>query len=197
MAGVTKMPLVLFLSLDVSGTFIFVSLAVVMGRIFKDEVNDILLVFGDVGKASILVVLAILALYLLARWWRRRLFIRQLSADRITVDELRRLIEQGRKPLILDVRPKGLRAQEGIIPGAVAASAENIDTVVMNYPRHSQIVVYCACPNEASAAIAAKHLQRAGFKKIRPLLGGIDAWVEAGQTLERPHALGFSGTVQP
>ena len=144
-----------------------------------------------------MLVLAVLAFYLAARWLRRRLFIRQLYADRITADELRRLIEEGRKPLILDVRPRGLRAQEGIIPGAVAASVDNIDTVVMNYPRHSQIVVYCACPNEASAAIAAKHLQRAGFKKIRPLLGGIDAWVEAGQPLERPHALGFSRTVQP
>jgi rhodanese-related sulfurtransferase len=159
-----------------------------MGWIFKDEVNEVLLIFGNVGKAGILLVLAVLAFYLVARWLRRRLFIRQLYADRITADELRRLIEEGRKLLILDVRPTELRAQEGIIPGAVAASADNIDTVVMNYPRHSQIVVYCACPNEASAAIAAKHLQRAGFKKIRPLLGGIDAWVEAGQPLERLHA---------
>jgi rhodanese-related sulfurtransferase len=44
-------------------------------------------------------------------------------------------------------------------------------------------VVYCACPNEASAAIAARHLKRAGFKKIRPLLGGVEAWVGAGQHL--------------
>jgi hypothetical protein len=112
MAGVTKMPLLLFLSLDVSGTLIFVSLAVVTGWIFKDEVNDVLLIFGNVGKAGILVVLAILAFYLVARWLRRRLFIRQLYADRITADELRRLIEEGRKPLILDVRPSELRAQE-------------------------------------------------------------------------------------
>jgi hypothetical protein len=39
------------------------------------------------------------------------------------------LIEEGRKLLILDVRRTELRAQEGIIPGAVAASADNIDTV--------------------------------------------------------------------
>ena len=53
--------------------------------------------------------------------------------------------------------------------------------------RDLEMVVYCACPNEVSAAIAAKHLKRAGFKNIRSLLGGIDAWVQAGQPLE--HAL--------
>jgi rhodanese-related sulfurtransferase len=46
--------------------------------------------------------------------------------------------------------------------------------------------VYCACPNEESAATASKHLRQAGFTKIRPLLGGIDAWVEAGHPVERP-----------
>jgi 3-mercaptopyruvate sulfurtransferase SseA len=46
--------------------------------------------------------------------------------------------------------------------------------------------VYCArpCPNEVSEAVAAKHLSQAEFEKIRPLLGGIDAWVKAGQPLE-------------
>ena len=57
--------------------------------------------------------------------------------------------------------------------------------MVMIYSRELEIVVYCACPNEASAAFAAKHLKQAGFKKIRPLLGGIDAWVQAGQPVER------------
>ena len=95
--------------------------------------------------------------------------------NRITVDELRGLIDQGRKLLILDVRPQEAR-EEGMIPGAVPAPP-SIDPVVMIYSRELEIVVYCACPNEASAAFAAKHLKQAGFKKIRPLLGGIDAWV--------------------
>jgi rhodanese-related sulfurtransferase len=104
--------------------------------------------------------------------------------DRITVDELRGLIDEGRKILILDVRPKEARTQHGIIPGAVPAHPEDIDPVVTTYSRELEIVVYCACPNEASAAVAAKHLKQAGFKKIRPLLGGIDAWVQAGQPVE-------------
>jgi rhodanese-related sulfurtransferase len=49
------------------------------------------------------------------------------------------------------------------------------------------VVVYCSCLNEASAATAARHLKRAGFKKIRPLLGGIEAWSQAGRPLEILH----------
>ena len=43
-----------------------------------------------------------------------------------------------------------------------------------------EVIVYCACPNEASAAMVARQLMRAGFKRVRPLAGGFDAWVERG-----------------
>jgi membrane protein DedA with SNARE-associated domain/rhodanese-related sulfurtransferase len=185
MAGVTKMSLPAFLLLDGIGALLFVSVAVVLGRIFQNAITDILFMLLNIGKVGVLFVLAALGLYLLARWWRRQAFIRQLRLDRITVDELRGLIDEGRKLLILDVRPKEIRAQDGIIPGAVPAHPEDIDPLVTTYSRELEIVVYCACPNEESAATAAKHLKRAGFKKIRPLLGGIDAWVQAGQPVER------------
>ena len=43
-----------------------------------------------------------------------------------------------------------------------------------------EVIVYCACPNEASAAMVARQLMRAGFKRVRPLAGGFEAWVERG-----------------
>jgi membrane protein DedA with SNARE-associated domain/rhodanese-related sulfurtransferase len=184
MAGVTKMSLPAFFLLNGIGALLFVSVPVLLGWIFQNAVTDILFTLADIGKFGVLAVLAALGLYLLARWWRRQAFIRQLHMDRITVDELRGLIDEGRKILILDVRPKEARTQHGIIPGAVPAHPEDIDPVVTTYSRELEIVVYCACPNEASAAVAAKHLKQAGFKKIRPLLGGIDAWVQAGQPVE-------------
>ena len=47
-----------------------------------------------------------------------------------------------------------------------------------------EVIVYCACPNEASAAMVAKKLMRASFKRVRPLAGGIEAWVERGYETE-------------
>ena len=46
------------------------------------------------------------------------------------------------------------------------------------------IVVYCACPNEASAARIAKMLKARGFTRVRPLAGGIEDWVKAGHRIE-------------
>jgi membrane protein DedA with SNARE-associated domain/rhodanese-related sulfurtransferase len=185
MAGVTKMALPTFVLLNGIGALLFVSVAVVTGLIFQDAISDILLMLAEIGKYGALFVVAALGLYLLARWWRRRAFIRALCVDRITVDELRALIGEGHKPLILDVRPEEIRERDGIIPGALPAHSEDIDPLVATLSHDLEIVVYCACPNEVSAAIAARHLKQAGFKNIHPLLGGIDAWVSAGQPLER------------
>jgi len=109
----------------------------------------------------------------------------QITAS-ANVAELRKLIDDGQEIVILDVRPKEIRTLEGTIPGAVSAHPGDINPALKTYPRDVEIVVYCACPNEESAATAAKHLRQAGFKKIRPLLGGIDAWVRAGHPIERP-----------
>lgn len=185
MAGVAKMSLGAFLLLDAMGALLFVTAAILLGRLFQDSITDFLDAIARAGRWGLLTVLALLCLYLLARWWRRRVFIRQLRMDRITVAELRRLIDEGRKPLILDVRPKENRVRDGIIPGAVGADLKELDAMAIASGQDREIVVYCACPNEASAAIAAKRLKQAGFKRIRPLLGGIDAWVRAGQPLER------------
>lgn len=62
-------------------------------------------------------------------------------------------------------------------------------------PRDREIIAYCSCPNEASAAQVAKLLMDNGFRRVRPLHGGLDAWIAAGYpadivsvTAERPPA---------
>ena len=185
MAGITKMPLPLFLMLDGIGALMFFGIWMTLGWMFQSEITAALsklIAFGLFGLAA---ALAVLAVYLAVRWLQRQLFIRSLRMSRITVEELRRLMDEQKDTLILDVRPPDVRAAEGIIPGAVAAHPTEIKVVTGTYSCDQETIVYCACPNEVSAAVAAKHLRRAGFKRIRPLLGGIDAWVEAGHPIER------------
>jgi membrane protein DedA with SNARE-associated domain/rhodanese-related sulfurtransferase len=189
MAGVSRMPPSLFLPLDAVGAFLFVSVALLLGWAFQDSIADLLKTIADAGKVGVLAVLLLLSFYLLVRWWRRRLFIRRLRMDRITVAELRRAIEEGRNPLILDARPKEIRLRDGMIPVAMPASPEDFDSIMTASRLGRKVVVYCACPNEASAAIVAKHLKQAGLKTIHPLLGGIDAWIAAGLPLDRSPSL--------
>jgi rhodanese-related sulfurtransferase len=62
----------------------------------------------------------------------------------------------------------------------VAIALENVDSHVKDLPRDRDIILYCTCPSEASAARVAKVLMNRGFKRVRPLQGGLEAWVAAG-----------------
>jgi rhodanese-related sulfurtransferase len=187
MAGVSRMPLVVFVLLDAVGALMFVSVALLLGWAFQDSIADLLKAIADAGKIGMLGLLLLLCLYLLVRWCRRRLFMRQLRMDRITVAELRRAIEDGRNPLILDARPKEIRLRDGMIPGAMPAAPDDTDSIMTAARPARTVVVYCDCPNEASAATVARRLQQAGLNTIHPLLGGIDAWIAAGLPLDRSH----------
>jgi membrane protein DedA with SNARE-associated domain/rhodanese-related sulfurtransferase len=167
MAGISRMPLALFVLLDAVGALLFVSVALLLGWAFQDSIADLLKAIPDAGKVGMLGLLVLLCLYLLMRWWRRRLFMRQLRMDRITVAELRRAIEDGRNPLILDARPKEIRLRDGMIAGAMPAAPEDLDSILAASRSAPTVVVYCACPNDASAAMVAKRLQQAGLKGNR------------------------------
>lgn len=185
MAGVVRMAVLTFFLLNGLGGLLFVILFVALGVVFQQAIASVLDTLKELGTFGIFAIVAALALYSIFKWWRRILFIRQLRMDRITVPELVELIDAGKELVILDVRPRDARAQDGIIHGAISAHPEDIDPIIKSYALDTEIIVYCACPNEASAATAAKHLKRAGFKRIRPLLGGIEAWVQAGHPVER------------
>jgi 3-mercaptopyruvate sulfurtransferase SseA len=55
-----------------------------------------------------------------------------------------------------------------------------------------EVVVYCVCPNEATAKQIVKQLRAKGFKNVRPLKGGLDAWEKKGYPVEEI-PLGASG----
>jgi rhodanese-related sulfurtransferase len=77
------------------------------------------------------------------------------------------------------------------IPGAVAVALDSIEAGRAELPRNRPIILYCACPNEASAAKAARLLLARGYPRARPLRGGLDAWIAAGHGVEAtPSAAG-------
>lgn len=183
LSGIMRIPLPKFVLLDGVGATLYVGVAVGLGAMFRNAIASVLATLSNLGEFGLIALLGALAAYLSLRWWQRQVFIRRLRMDRISVDELADMIGRGENPLILDVRPAEARLREGIIPGAQFAHPSDAIVSLASSPRDVEIVVYCACPNEASAATAARHLRRAGFRKIRPLLGGIQAWTDAGQPI--------------
>jgi rhodanese-related sulfurtransferase len=108
-----------------------------------------------------------------------------LRVARIGVDELRRLMHAGGRPVIVDVRsPSARDLDPRYIPGALAMELGEVERRLDQLPADRDIVFYCTCPNEASAATVAKRLIELGYARVRPLQGGLDAWIEAGYEVE-------------
>jgi membrane protein DedA with SNARE-associated domain/rhodanese-related sulfurtransferase len=183
LAGRMRVPLATFVAFDAVGATLYGGAGIALGRAFHGAVDEVLAVFESMGRIGGVLVLAALALFIAGKWWQRQRLIRELRMARITVPELERMLDDGETPVIIDVRPADHRAADGTIPGAIAWAFEG---EAPDVERDVEVVVYCACPNEISAARVAQRLRAAGFTRVRPLLGGIDAWVAAGRPVQRP-----------
>ncbi len=95
------------------------------------------------------------------------------------------LLDANAVGVILDVRSPLSQAASGRIPGARPVDMTRIAEGLDGVPTDGEVIVYCACPNEATAVKVALKLRALGFKRVRPLHGGIDAWIEAGLDVER------------
>ena len=185
MAGVLRVPLYRFIPCDAIGAALWSGVAIFLGYIFRDAIDDVLNVFEQMGKIGLILIALAFVAYLSWKWLQRKRFLRQLIMDRITVDEVRSLIDAGKIGMVIDVRSPMSQEITGRIPGAVTIDPENLKFELIAVEPQSEVVVYCACPNEATAATVAKALIKHGFKRVRPLHGGIDAWIAAGHEVER------------
>ena len=184
MAGAIRLSYLKFVAFDAVGASLWVGVGVGLGYLFRDAIGELMAKLSSLGQYGVMLVVAGFALYILFKWYRRYVFTRQLRMDRVTVDELRNLIDENRVQALVDVRSALTQAATGRIPGARAIDMKTIDAGLKGVPVEGEVIVYCACPNEATAVKVAERLRKAGFKRIRPLLGGIDAWIDAGHEVE-------------
>lgn len=170
-----------FLLFDAIGALLWASVAVAVGAVFHQAVNEVLERLESLGHYALPVLLALIVMFVAYKWLRRQWFLRQLRMARISVGELYRMIEDGSGPTILDVRRAEARAESGWIPGAILVATLSDAPLVPA----EEVIVYCDCPNEASAAVLAQELKRRGYKRVRPLAGGFAAWAAEGHAVAR------------
>lgn len=185
LAGAVRLRYLLFVLFDAMGAALWVGVGVMLGVIFRDAVNDIMNTLQSLGRYGLLLVIAAFVVWVLVRWWRRVLFVRQLRMDRVSVDELREMMDEQKVQAIVDVRSPLSQAATGRIPGALSVDINKIAEGFAGVRQDGEVVVYCQCPNEATAVRVAQKLRQIGFKRVRPLHGGIDAWIDAGLAVER------------
>lgn len=197
LVGAMGLRLSTFLLLDGLGSLLWVVVAVALGYAFASQIDVVLAALANAGTVALELVAGLLALYIVVKWWQRQRLLRALRMARITADELNRTMVDGAAPVVVDVRSKPGRALDArIIPGALLADPESVGQVLRGVPPERELVIYCSCPNEVSSATAAKLLMAAGYRHVRPLQGGLDAWAAAGYPVDLLPATGTESRSQ-
>jgi membrane protein DedA with SNARE-associated domain/rhodanese-related sulfurtransferase len=185
LAGATGMRWLRFVLYSALGAAIWVGAALAAGMLLKPQIERLLPYLHRVGSTAVVVIALLLAAYVTLKWRERRRFLSALRMARISVAELYELIAAGAAPVIVDVRSATARALEPRrVPGALSITIQEVAQQLEQLPRDREIVLYCTCPNEVSAAQVAKILISNGFERVRPLHGGLDAWLAAGYAAE-------------
>jgi len=185
LAGATRMKFLHFAACSVLGSALWVAAALLAGALLRPQIVRLLPRLSGVGGAAVALLLVLLGVYIALKWWQRRRFFAALEMARISVADLHAQMSAGKPPVIVDVRsPTAHSIQQQRIPGALHVPLHDVEQHMGELPRDSEIVLYCTCPNEASAAQAARVLVNHGFRRVRPLGGGLDAWIAAGFAVE-------------
>jgi membrane protein DedA with SNARE-associated domain/rhodanese-related sulfurtransferase len=170
-----------FLFFDAIGGSLWVMTLLLVGRFFGDVLKRDPSLLNWAGRFSGgLLVLGVVG-FLLARLWRRKMVLKKLALSRLEPEELKRQLEAGENVFIVDLRhPLELMTDPFTLPGALHFAPDVLAKRNGEIPRDRDIVLYCTCPSEATAAKTALTLHRLGIERVRPLRGGFDEWKRLG-----------------
>lgn len=199
LVGAMGLPVSRFVLLDGLGSLLWAGVAVGAGYVFHAQIDRVLAALANTGTVALAGVFGLLAFYILAKWWQRRRLLRALRIARITAAELNHAMQDGKAPLVIDARSEMSRMLDArIIPGATLVDFSGTDWSLHDIPLDHELVIYCNCPNEVSAAKVAKAMMERGYRRVRPLLGGLDAWSAAGYAVQYlPEISGAPGAGTP
>jgi membrane protein DedA with SNARE-associated domain/rhodanese-related sulfurtransferase len=181
-AGALRMHLLGFLLAAGVGAGLWAGLALCTGWILKDTVQAAIVALDRHSGPGILAVLLMVGIWLGWKLWQKYRFRRFCAVPHITPDELIDALKSEQPPLILDFRSATMIAETGPVRGALVAEHDRLQNAVGDWPKNLPIVTLCACPEDAGAIQAARHLLNDGYLSVRPLRGGYDAWLAATES---------------
>jgi class 3 adenylate cyclase/rhodanese-related sulfurtransferase len=100
---------------------------------------------------------------------------------RLGADDLHKALGSASPPLIVDVRRQA--AFESLpqrLPDAVPVVLDIEPLRIPDVPRNRPLVAYCLCSGEASSTRVAQWLLQDGYRDVGVLVGGLQAWLDAG-----------------
>lgn len=110
------------------------------------------------------------------------------SIEEVTPAELHARFEDGRPPLLLDVRERE-EVEAGIIPGAAHLPRAHLESRVEDVlpDKGAEVVVYCA--GGVRSAFVTRTLAELGYESVSSLAGGFSGWRRSGYGFDVPRML--------
>jgi len=191
-AGENGMGFASFLFFDGVGAALWIGILLALGRFFGDLLKRDTSLLDWTGRFSGALLLLGVVIFFVGRVIRRRMILKELAASRLEPDELKRLLDAGEPVFIVDLRhPLEILPDPFTLPGALHLSPEALTSRQFEIPRDRDIVLFCTCPSEATAAKTALTLHKLGIERVRPLRGGYDEWKRLGFPLDAVTDPGF------
>ena len=122
-------------------------------------------------------------------------FEARATLDRITADEANAELADG--ALLVDTRTHEQRTEHGDVPGAVSIGLNVLEWRLdpsseqhISQATDHDVRVIVLCQQGYSSSLAAARLQSLGLHRATDVIGGFEAWREAGLPVESPSAPG-------
>jgi membrane protein DedA with SNARE-associated domain/rhodanese-related sulfurtransferase len=184
LAGMLAMGRGEFVLFNGAGTLLWVGALTALGYLFSEQVAKTAAPAAQLGGWLAFAVGVAFVTWVAWKYLERKRVLGRLRIAGITPEELNAQLESG-GVVVIDLRPTfALQPDAPKVLGALQMSPEELERRYGEIPRDRDVVLYCDCPNEASAAQMARRLRKRGVKRVRPLLGGIDAWRAHGYPVE-------------
>jgi len=174
LAGIVGLSVPQYLLFNGLGTLLWVGTGLAVGLAFSDQLEQALSMSAQIGPTVGLTVFVAAMGYVVYKAVHR--YQEDYRVSRITVRQLRDKLAAGEDPVIVDLRALGARQEAAGIPDAIALTLDELIARQHELPRDRDVILYCACPRDASSVEGVKRLRKVGFTRVWPLAGGLDAW---------------------
>lgn len=185
LAGVIRLGRRRFMVYDGAGALLWSVALTGSGYGFSGQLARAAAAAVPMGKWLAAVLSAGLAGYAGWKYAKRRQLLRRWSGLAwITPEDLKAKVDAGEDVIIFDLRNAlEFGAHPETLPGAVPMDAASLVSPTWALPKDREIVLFCGCPHEATAAAVALHLRGRGVTQVHPLAEGYEGWRRRGYPL--------------
>jgi membrane protein DedA with SNARE-associated domain/rhodanese-related sulfurtransferase len=174
LAGIMGLRMPQYFLYNSIGTILWVGSGIGLGMAFSNQLDQALAMAAHLGPTVALTFLGMVVGYVVYKALHRYRVERLVS--RLTARQLAEKIAAGEDPVIIDLRPHDAREAVPGIPGSLPLSVDEMLAKRHELPHDRDVVLYCDCPRDAASVHVVWKLREAGFTRVWPLAGGIEAW---------------------